>query len=137
MGFAIDMTDGVLGADLMAGLGQAALTVLRNAVLLGRAGVAGVVDDVDERRVVVLLRHGALRHAVGENRVLIHRAKGQPHGQPHPLPGDGPLQEDGLPVLGLLSGYDDIGQLLHPVIGPIISQAGHLSEYFLSDIGNR
>ena len=53
--------------------------------------MAGVVDDIDKGRVVVLLRHGALRDTLGEDRVLIYRPEGQSHGQTYPLPGDGTL----------------------------------------------
>ena len=40
------------------------------------------------------------------------------HSEPHPLPGDGPLQEDGFPVLGHLPGDDFVGQLLDAGIVP-------------------
>ena len=48
--------DGVLGADLLAGVGQAALAALGHQHPLLRAAVAGKLNDVDERRGVVGLR---------------------------------------------------------------------------------
>ena len=117
---AVDVADGVPGADLPAGLGQAALAVLGDAVLVCRAGVAGVADDIDEGRLIVLLGDGALAEALAEQGPLVHRPQGQAHGHPDPLPGDGPLQEDGFPVLGLLAGDDDIGQLLHSVVVAVV-----------------
>ena len=48
--------NGVLGADLRAGSGQAALALIGDDHLIVRAGMAGKLDDVDEGRLVVLLR---------------------------------------------------------------------------------
>ena len=134
---AVDKADGVLGTDLTAGLGQTTLTVLGDAVLPGGTGVAGVVDNIDEGRLVVLLRDGALTEALADQDPLVHRTKRQAHGEPHPLPGDGLLQEDGFPVHGLLAGDDHIGQVLHPVVVAVVGKPGHLGEHLLPDVGHR
>ena len=99
--------------------------------------MAGVVDDVDEGRLVVLLCNGALVDALAEDGVVVDGPQGQSHGHPHPLAHDGPLQEDGLPVFGLLPGNDGVGQGLHPVIVPVVGQTGHLGKDFFPDLGHR
>src|SRR5699024_2811529 len=76
---AVDVADGVLGADLLAGPGQAAMAVLGDALLLGGAGVAVVVADVDGGRVVVLIGDGALAEALGDAGGVVHRLEGQAH----------------------------------------------------------
>ena len=115
--------DGVLGAAFAAGVGKAALAAIGDAVLLFRAAVAGKFDQVDEGGIVVLLRNGAFVHPHRKGGVLADGPQGQPHGQPQPLPHDGPLQEDGFPVLGHLPGDDFIGQLLDAGIVPAL--VGH------------
>src|SRR5699024_8411339 len=110
--------------------------VLGDAVLLGGAGVAGVVDDVDEGRVVVLIGDGALAEALGDAGGVVHRLKGQAHGHPDPLAHDGPLQEDGLPVLGLLAGNDGVGDLLHSLVVAVVGQTGYLGKDLFPDAGD-
>src|SRR5699024_3011412 len=107
--------DGVLGAHLHAGVGQAALAQVRDLDHLFGATVAGELDDVDQRGVVVLVGDvGVLQdrdHAV----VLVHAAGGQADGQADALLNDGPLQEDVLAKFALLAGDDLIGDAAHHV----------------------
>ena len=52
------------------------------------------------------------------------------HGQPHPLTGNGALQEDGLPVQGLVAGNDLEGQILRPLVAvAAVSHTGDLGKY--------
>ena len=138
LALAVDEGDGPLGADLLAGGGQAVLAELGDLVLLGGAGVAGVGDDVDKGRLVVGLGDGGLVHALGHQGPGLDGADGQAHGQPDPLAGDGPLQEDGLPVQGLVAGDDDVGQILGlGVVSALVGHAGHLGEDLFADVGNQ
>src|SRR5699024_10722998 len=57
---ALDQRDGVLGADLHTGVSQAALAHIGDPYLLGRAGITGEVDDVDQGGLIVLLGNGTL-----------------------------------------------------------------------------
>ena len=114
---------------------QTALTCARHLVVGGRAGVAGILDDVDQRGVVVFLRDGALLHAVGQQRVLRHRPQRQPHGQPYALAHNGPLQKHGLPLAPDLSRHDLVRQLLDPgVVAALVGQLCHLGKYPAADV---
>ena len=126
--------DGALGAGLIAVLGQAPLTGLRHLVVGVRAGVTGVLDDVDQRWIVVFFGDGASLHAVGDHVLLRHVPQRQTHGQPDALTNDGPLQKNGFPIGPHLTGDDLIGQLLHAgaVVPTLISQLCHSSKDLLT-----
>ena len=127
--------DGALGTGVLAVPRQTALTGAGHLIVGGRTGVAGILDDVDQRRIVVFLRDGALLHAVGQQRMLRHRTQGQSHSQPDPLAHDGALQKDGFPLPPDLAGYDLIGQLLDPgVVAALVGQLRHLGKDALADI---
>ena len=130
--------DGTLGTDLLAGAGKAVLAVLGDLVLIGRAGMAGIGNDVDERRLIVLLRHRCRIHALGDQMAAIHGAQGQSHGQTHPLTGNGTLQKDGLPVQGTVAGDDLIGQVICGINAVArVGHAGNLGENVLSNVRNQ
>lgn len=95
--------------------------------------MAGVFDDVDQRRIVVFLGNGAFLHAVGQQRMLGHIPQGKAHGQADPLAHNGPLQEDGLPDGTHLAGHQLIGQLFHAgvIVSALIGQLRHLGEHLL------
>ena len=69
---AVDEFDGALRAHALARGGKTALTQLCHAVLLRRAGVAGVGDDVDERRLIILLGDSRLVHALSQKCARLH-----------------------------------------------------------------
>ena len=121
VGLAVADGDGLLRADLGARMREAALAALGNPVLLRRAGVARELDDVHERRIVVLLADGARVHALGQLGVLRDRAQRQAHRQAKPLADDRSLQEDRLAVAGLLAGNDLVGDLLETAVVPSLS----------------
>ena len=132
---AVDEADGIPGADLLAGGSQTVLAVLRNLVLVGGAGMAGIGDDVDQRGLIVLLGNGGVVHALGQKGPGLDGADGQAHGKPDPFTGNGALQEHGLPVQRLVTGDDDIGQVLGlGVVVAVVSHAGNLGEDLLPDV---
>ena len=127
--------DGVLGADVHAGVGNAALAAVGDADLLGRAGVAGIGDDIDQGLVEIFLIRGGIldigadggRGAVG---VQIHAQS-----QLEPGGNNGPLQEHVMAMVGNLSGNDLVGDHVHLlVIVALIGQSGHFCEYAAADI---
>ena len=129
--------DSTLGAGVLTVPCQTALTGVGDLIVGGGAGVAGVLDDVDQGRVIVLLRDGALLHADGQDGVLRHGPQRQTHGQTDALAHNGPLQENGIPMVAHLAGYDLIGQLLHAsVVAALIGQLGHLGKDALTHIGD-
>ena len=138
-GLAVLEGHGALGADLLAGAAQAALADIGDPNLLGGAGVAGIVDDVDQRGIVVFFRNGAFIDALGQGAVLMDRAQGQTHGQTNALTGDGTLQEDGLTVGGHFAGNNIIRNIrdLTTVIAAFIGQLGDLGKDFFSDFCNK
>ena len=138
LALAVDKRDRALGAYFLTGGGQTVLAELGDLVLLGRAGVAGIRDDIDEGRLVVGLGDGSLIHALGHKGAGLDGTDGQAHCQPHPLARNGPLQEDGFPVEGLVPGDDDVGQVLRlGVVAALIGHPGDLGEYLFADIGNQ
>ncbi len=121
--------DGVLGAAFAAGVGKTALAAIGDPVLLFRAAMAGELDEIDKRRLVVFFRNGAFVHPHGKGGVLVHGAQRQAHSQAQPLPHNGALQEDGFPVLGHLPWDNLIGQLLDAGIIPaLIAHPSHLGK---------
>ena len=72
-------SNGPLMAGILAMAGQTALAGVRDLIVGGRAAVTGVLYDVHQRRIVVLLRDGTLLHPVAEQAVLRHRPQGQAH----------------------------------------------------------
>ena len=135
-GLALVERDGILGAGVVAVVGQTALTQVRHLIVGGRAGVAGVFDNVDQRRIIVLLGHSTLLHAVTEQAVLRHGAQRQAHGKADAFAHNGPLQEDRLPLRGLFAGQYLIWQLFHPGIILVIRHPRHLGKHALTGIGN-
>ena len=133
--FAVDEGDRALGADLLAGGGQTVLAVLRHPVLVGGAGVAGIGNDVDQRRLVILLGNGGGIHALGHQTAGLDGADGQAHGEPYPLTRDGAFQENRLPVQGLVAGDDLEGQVLRSLVAvAAVCHAGDLGKYLFANI---
>ena len=89
--FAVAEADGVFGADFLAGVGKAALAHLGDLDDLLGAAIAGELDDVDQRRLIVLVRDDAVLQAFGGGHALIQRAQGEAHGQTDTLGHDGSL----------------------------------------------
>ena len=133
---AVDEADGLPGAHLLAGGSQAVLAHIRDPIAIGWTDMAGVGNDVDQRRLIILPGNGGVIHALGHQAAGLDAAHGKAHGQPHPLTGNGPLQEDGLPVQRLVAGDDEKGQVLClGIVLPGIGHPGHLGKNLFSDIG--
>ena len=64
MTLAIDKRYGALRTYLLAGGGQAILTALRDPVLISGAGMAGIGDNIDQWRLVILFGNGRLIHTL-------------------------------------------------------------------------
>src|SRR5699024_7316943 len=94
MASAVDKADGLFGADFLAGMRQAALAHIGDLDDLFRAAVAGELDDVDQRRLVVLVRNDAFLQTFAGGDALVNGAQGEAHGQADALRDDGSLQED-------------------------------------------
>ena len=132
---AVPDDDGALGADRLTGVGEAALAVGGDPDLLGRAGVAGKLDDVDQGRLIVFFRDVGLLNAVAGRAVLLGRTQGQAAGKPKPLGDDGSLQENIAPVFGYLAGDDLIGYFINAgVVSPFIGQTGDFFKNAFADI---
>ena len=99
--------------------------------------MAGVGDDVDERRLIILLGDGGLIHALGQKRARLHGLEGQTHRQPHALAGDGALEKHGFAVQRALAGDDLEGDVLHIGVVAGVGHSGDLGKDFLSDVGDQ
>jgi ferredoxin len=135
-------SDGLLGAHFHTGVCKAALTQVRHLDQLFGAAVAGKLDHVDQRGIVVLIGDGGVLQTGDHAVVLVHAAGGQTHSQTHALLNDGALQEDVLAQLALLTGDDGIGDLAHQVVGLLaldvgVSHAGDLGKHLTADLDDR
>ena len=129
----------MLRADLLAGVGKAALAHGRDLDDLLRAGVAGKLDNIDQRRLVVLVGDDAVFQTLAGRDALVQRTQGHTHCQADTLGDDGSLQKDAAAQGLFLTGNNFEGQLTHQllVIGKLvdlIGHAGNLSEHLTTDI---
>ena len=136
---AVAEADGVLRTDLLTGVCQTSLTHRGDLDDLLRAGVAGKLDDVDQRRLVVLVCDDAVLQTLAGRDALVQRAQGHAHGQTDALRDDSSLQKDAAAQGLFLTGNNFEGQLTHQllVIGKLvdlIGHAGNLSEHLTTDI---
>ena len=119
-------------------MGNAALAAVRNADLLGGAGVAGIGDNVDQGLVEILLVRGGLLNLStdgGRGAVWV-----QVHAQSQLEAGGNnrALQKHIVAVVGDLTGNQLIGDHIHLVIVVLaVSQPGDLCEYVAADIVHR
>ena len=123
-------------------MGKAALTQVGDLDQLFRAAVAGKLDHVHQRGIVILIGDGCILQTGDDTVVLVHAAGGQTHGQTHTLLNDGALQEDVLAQLAFLTGDDGVGDLAHQVVGLLaldvgVSHACHLGEHLTADLDDR
>ena len=130
--------NGVLGADVHAGVGDAALAAVRDTDLLGRAGIAGKGDDIDQGLFKILLVRGGLLDLGADGRLLTGGLQAHAQGQPDPLLHDGPLQKHVVAMSCHLAGDDLIGDHIHPVqISALIGKTGYLRKDIPADVIHR
>ena len=98
--------------------------------------MAGVGDDVDERRLVILFGNGGVVHALGQKCARLHGLQGQAHRQPHALARDGALEKDRFPVQRARAGDDPVWDILHLAAVAGIGHPGNLGEDLFADIGD-
>ena len=119
-------------------MGNAALAAVRDADLLGGAGVAGEGDDIHQGLLKILLVGGGLLDAGGDGHLLLRGLQVHAQGQTEPLLDDGTLQEHVVAVLGHLALDHLVGDLVHTAqIAVLIGQTGHFGEYVAADIVHR
>ena len=131
--------NGILGAHIHAGMGQAALAAVRNPDLLGGAGIAGKGDDIDQGLLkIFVVGRGRLLDTGADGRLLASGLQAHAKGQPHPLLDNGPLQKHVVAVVGHLALDHLVGDLVHPLQVPaLIGQAGHFGEDIAADLIHR
>ena len=134
--------DGLLGAHFHTGVCQAALAQVGHLDQLFRAAVAGELDHVHQRGIIILIGNGSVLQTGDDAVVLVHAAGGQAHGQTDTLLNDGALQEDVLAQLAFLAGDDGVRDLAHQVVCLFtldvgICHPGHLGEHLAADLDDR
>ena len=130
--------NGALGADLAAGVREATLAGVAHLIDVVFAGVAGELDDVDQRRLVVGLGNRGVDDAVGHALRLVDALQRQAHGKEDALRDDGALEEDGLAVGRDLAGDDLVGQALEVSLGVLpllVGDAGDAREDLSANLG--
>ena len=105
--------DRLLRAYDLARMRQAPLAGVSHMHHIVGALMARELDDVDKRRLIVLLRDDTILRTVRNRRVFICLADRQTHGKTHPLIDDRPLEEDTVSVSRLLTRNDAVRNVLH------------------------
>ena len=141
MALTVAEADRVLGADLLAGMCQAALAHGRNLNDLFRAAVAGELDYVNQRRLVIFISNDAVLQTLTGRHALVQRTQGKTHGQTNTLRNDRSLQEDAAAQRAFLAGNDLVRQFAHQVcvVGHFIDFVRHtcnFGEHLATDIRN-
>ena len=142
MALAVAEADGLFGADFLAGMRQAALAQAGHLDGLFFALIAGELDHVDQRRLIVLFGDHALFQTLAGRDLFVDRAQGQAHGQADTLRDDRSFQEDAAAQRPLLAGDNLVGQLVHQILEidhiiDFIRHPSHFSEYLTPDVSDR
>ena len=137
-GLAGERVDGdrALRADLDARTRHAALAHIGHADLIFRAGVAGKLDDVDERRGVVGLLLGRRVDVVGQRRMLSRAAARQTHRQTQAFAYDRALQKNILAIGCYLARHDVIRQRLDAAVGRPLGMVRHTRDLGKNTVSN-
>ena len=126
-----------LRAHPLARRGKTPLAELGHAVLLRRARVAGVGDDVYKRRFIVLLGDRRLVHALGEKRPGLHGLQGKAHRQTYALARNRTLEKYRFPVQRVRARDDPERNVLHLCVVARIRHPRHLGEDLLANVRNQ
>ena len=102
----------LLWAYLAAGMRKTALACARDAIHVVLAGVAGKLDHVDERRIVVRVGIGRLVEALAHANGNVHVLQVQAHGQAYALHDNGALKKHAFAVCGKIARNDLVRQHL-------------------------
>ena len=128
----------VLGAYLFTGTGQTILAVVADLVLVGGTGMAGIGNDVDQRRLIISLRNRSRVHTISHQRAGLNGTDAQTHSQTHTLTGNGTLQEHRFSVQGLVAGHDLIRKVFCiAVIATGVCHSGNFSKDVFTNISNQ
>ena len=139
---AIAEADCLFGADLLAGVSQAPLAHAGNLYDLFRALVTGKLDNVDQRRLIVLVSNYAVLQVFGSGNALGNRAQRKAHSQTDAFRNNRSLQEDAAAQRRVLAGHDLKGQvpdflrvICHFIA--LIGHAGNFGKYLAPNVGYR
>ena len=117
-------------------MGQTALAHIAHPDLLWGAGVAGKGNNVDQRGLIVLLRHHAVLQMVDGRGVFIQIPQRQADGQAQPLADDGALHQNILAVTGHLARDDLMGQASKrlPIVAALKGHPRHLGKNLAANV---
>ena len=99
--------------------------------------MAGIGDNIDEGRLIILLGDGCLVHALGQKRARLYGLQGQTHRKTHAFARDGALKKDRFAVQRALAGDDLEGDVLHIGIVAGVGHSGDLGKDFFPDVGDK
>ena len=99
--------------------------------------MAGIGDDIDKRRFIVLFGNGRLVHALGQKRPGLHRLQGQAHCKPHALAGNRAFEEHGLPVQRACARNNPERNIFHLRIVARVGHSCHLGENLFADVSDQ
>ena len=138
VGLLVHKRDGALGAYLAAGVRQAALAHVGHAIDVVLAGVAGKLDDVDERRLVIGLGLCRLSKAVGELLGTVDALQGKAQREADALAHDGALEKYALAVGRNVAGNNlvrELVELLRLVFPTLVRDLRYLAEDIAPNLG--
>ena len=137
-GAAIFDGDCLLGAHHGTGMRETALTLIRDLYYIVRTGMTGKFDDIDERRLVILLRLDSLLKTLTHGSHLLGSAQGKTHGKAQTFPYDGALKEDVITVICDLARNEIIRHMSYCLLEilkitvVLIGETGNLCIYLFS-----
>ena len=100
--------------------------------------MARVGDNVDERRLIVLLGNGRMVHTVRHQGTGLDRTQGKTHGKADALAGNGSLKENGFTVQRAVARHDNIRKILDlRIVTALVGHSGHLGEYLFTNVCNQ
>ena len=133
--------DGTFGANFHAGMRKTALAKIGYLHRLFGAAVAGKLDNIDQRRIIVLMGNGGIFQTGNHAVVFIDTAQRQTQCKAHTLFNDGALQENIAAQLAHFSGHDLKGNVPHHLVCFFslyvgITHAGYFRKYLAADLVN-
>ena len=137
--FAVNYLDSFLGTDFLTRVSKAALAAVGNVVVGFGTSVAGKLDDIYQRRIVVFFSDSRFLNALRNRLVLVDGTQRQTDRQAQALFNYRALKKYRLAVDRLAAGHDLVRQVadLRRIIAALVSQTCHFGKHLAAYISYR